>query len=224
MTTNGYLLTPDVFDRLVALGITQYQITFDGPREWHDKKRVRANGGPTFDRIWNNLLATRDRAGEFEIVVRLHVDGENQGAIPEFIDDYNRSFAEDPRYRLFLRKLERLGGTNDDTLSILAGPSADSMLADLGRRNAGRSVATEPLSVAVCYAARTNSFVVRADGRLGKCTVALKDPANDVGRLLEDGTVRLEPQRLEPWLRGLWSADVPALRCPWNGVGALSPR
>src|SRR6185369_11165105 len=107
MTTNGYLLTRDVFDRLVALGITQYQITFDGPREWHDRKRVRANGGATFDRIWRNLLATRDRAGEFEIVVRLHVDRENQDAIPEFIDDYNRSFAEDPRYRLFLRKLER---------------------------------------------------------------------------------------------------------------------
>ena len=33
-------------------------------------------------------------------------------------------------------------------------------------------------SDSVCYAARGNSYVVRADGRLNKCTVALEHPNN----------------------------------------------
>ena len=63
ITTNAYLMTPSVFERLLDWGVTRFQISFDGPRDWHDRKRVRPGGGRTFDRIWGNLLDTRPCPG-----------------------------------------------------------------------------------------------------------------------------------------------------------------
>jgi sulfatase maturation enzyme AslB (radical SAM superfamily) len=37
-----------------------YQISFDGPREWHDRKRVLANGERTYDRIWSHLCQMKE--------------------------------------------------------------------------------------------------------------------------------------------------------------------
>lgn len=39
MTTNGYLLSKEKFVRLVEMRVKQYEITFDGEREFHDKVR-----------------------------------------------------------------------------------------------------------------------------------------------------------------------------------------
>jgi uncharacterized protein len=70
----------------------------------------------------------------------------------------------------------------------------------------------------VCYAARGNSFLVRADGRLGKCTVALAHPRNDIGRIHEDGTLEIDSARAWPWMRGLASGDARELFCPLEGL------
>ena len=110
ITTNGYNLTREVFDRLVGLGVTRYMISFDGPREFHNRKRVLANGGGTFDRIWKNVTALKDAEGEFSVVVRLHLDRENLASAPEFVADFEATFGLDPRFKLFVRKLSALGG------------------------------------------------------------------------------------------------------------------
>ena len=66
----------------------------------------------------------------------------------------------------------------------------------------------------ICYAAKANSLLVRADGRIGKCTVALNDPRNDIGRLAEDGSVVIDNDKLRPWISGLGTLDVATLGCP----------
>ncbi len=66
----------------------------------------------------------------------------------------------------------------------------------------------------ICYAARANAFVIRSDGRGAKCTVALQDERNTVGRLCENGDIVVDPSRHLPWLQGLVSGDPIALSCP----------
>lgn len=46
------------------------------------------------------------------------------------------------------------------------------------------------------------------------CTVALEDPANDVGVINEDGTLELDRARLLKWVRGLSSGDAVELGLP----------
>jgi len=84
-------------------------------------------------------------------------------------------------------------------------------------RESGLSTFAPGESCNVCYAARGNSFVVRANGDLAKCTVALSSPENRVGRLSEVGRLELDSVKMGGWLRGLFSGDAKQLRCPRNG-------
>lgn len=67
----------------------------------------------------------------------------------------------------------------------------------------------------ICYAAKPNSLLVRANGRIGKCTVALNDDRNDIGRINPDGTLSVDNDKLRPWMRGLSDLDPADLGCPW---------
>ena len=40
MSTNGYVLDTELFQRLLGWNIRTYQISFDGPEEVHDRKRI----------------------------------------------------------------------------------------------------------------------------------------------------------------------------------------
>lgn len=66
----------------------------------------------------------------------------------------------------------------------------------------------------ICYAARPNSLLIRANGRVGKCTVALNDTRNDIGRLRKDGTVAIDQEKLGPWIKGMETLDLDTLGCP----------
>ena len=219
MTTNGWLLTEPVFARLLELGVAEYQITFDGTRAFHDRKRIRADGKGSFDRIWANLLALRAVSAPFSITVRLHLSRENVSCIDEFLDQYRAAFQADPRFELFIRGLARLGGPNDESLPVFGDVEGKAVIEEARDRARARGLKLlKPgPSDSICYAARGNSFVIRADGRLNKCTVALENPGNQVGRIHEDGTLEVAPARMVMWMRGLHSGDPAELQCPMLG-------
>lgn len=218
-TTNGYLLTPALADRLLDLKVSRYQISFDGPREWHDQKRVLAGGKGTFDRIWGNLLALRGLGREFTVTIRVHVDRENADVIPRFIDECADAFAGDPRFEMFIRGLSRLGGPNDADLAVFERSEGEAVFEGLRSYARSRGLKTMQLSQedSICYAARGNSYVIRANGRLNKCTVSLEHPNNQVGHIRENGTVEVDAQKMVMWMRGLRSENAAELKCPMKG-------
>jgi uncharacterized protein len=220
VTTNAYLLTRPLMERLVRAGATDYQISFDGPRAWHDRKRVRPGGLPTFDRVWGNLRECRRSDAPVRIFVRLHVDSENAAAIPEFLEEYRAEFASDDRFQLYIRGLSRLGGPNDPSLPILEGEARAETIDALRRRAAEMGIRQPQLRPEsfVCYAAMGNSFVIRADGRVNKCTVALDHPRNQVGRLDSEGKFHLQNELVRPWMRGFDSENRAELSCPMRGL------
>lgn len=80
--------------------------------------------------------------------------------------------------------------------------------------------ASDPMTLAggyICYAAQPNSILIRADGRLGKCTVAFDDPKNTVGVIREDGSVFIDGENMNYWLRGNISGRETELGCPAYG-------
>jgi uncharacterized protein len=227
VTTNAYLLDRACFGRLLDLGVTHYQIAFDGPPEHHDRKRVLAGGKGTFDRIWKNVLAMREVNRTFEALIRVHVDRENADAMPAFIHRYREALGQDGRFRIFIRPLSRLGGPRDAALPILDAAEAARILPDLHAQahplERGGQPGLQPLALSgVCYASMPHSFLVRADGRLNKCTVALDHPNNQIGCLREDGTMVLDSSKVSPWIRGLISGDEGELQCPMEGYADAS--
>lgn len=65
---------------------------------------------------------------------------------------------------------------------------------------------------------RPNSLVIRANGSIAKCTVALWDPSNTIGRLAPDDTLHVDNARLGPWLRGWSKGDWASVGCPHVGM------
>src|SRR5262249_9189837 len=59
--TNGLLLTADVVDRMLPLGLKGVKVTLDGDRDTHNRMRPLRGGQGTFDRIIENVRAVADR-------------------------------------------------------------------------------------------------------------------------------------------------------------------
>jgi len=215
MTTNGYHLDHERMTRLLELGVDRFMIAIDGPPWIHDTRRTLANGRGTFDRIWANLLSARRQARTFEITIRVQLDRQTTDALDELLGLFESAFAEDSRFQLAFYPLRCTNGRGTSVVDYLDAAECESVPVEAQSRAAEMELAfrESPSSIA-CHAARGNSFVVRSDGGLSKCVVALSDPSNRIGRLCEDGRVEVDDAKLSPWLRGLWSEDPDELGCP----------
>jgi len=69
-TTNGFFLTPEVAEKIIPLGVREFQITLDGIQEEHDKRRVLQAGGGTFNVIMQNLRYLKGTDHTFVIIIR----------------------------------------------------------------------------------------------------------------------------------------------------------
>lgn len=224
MTTNGFLLTPDRFQELLALGVRRYQISLDGYRDKHDRTRRRIDGGGTFGTIWSNLLAARSCPQDFSIMLRVHFSPYTLEQVEELIQEINREFGADPRFRIFFKAITRLGGPNNDRIPRTSTAWQEKVKRRLMKLVRGHTDVVDPAGGCyICYAAEPNSLVVRSDGQLARCTVAFDDPRNQVGYLKPDGTLELDLERSRLWFAGLETLDREVLHCPLPKLAKLDP-
>ncbi len=71
IVTNGYLMTPEVTDRLEKMMVRNAQVTLDGPARMHDKKRPLKNGKGSFATIIKNLVYATPK---IRIGIRVNID------------------------------------------------------------------------------------------------------------------------------------------------------
>ncbi|ACB86003.1 radical SAM/SPASM domain-containing protein [Natranaerobius thermophilus] len=83
LITNGYNLNRETVDKLNQLNISSIQITLDGPKDIHDKRRPARGGQPTFSKIVQNLCDCKDILPN--VSVRVNVDKENVERIQEVL-------------------------------------------------------------------------------------------------------------------------------------------
>jgi uncharacterized protein len=233
MTTNLTLLNQLRLDLLARCGFTFFQVTLDGPRAIHDSRRVTLGSKGTFEDIWKNLLLLKESDYPLEVMMRIHFDASTFAALDSsgFIREVAHTFVVgDERFSLHFNPLEPWGraaragvaffpsqAATDEALAALL---SQSILAGVSLRQLPQSDLTMPTGESghiVCYAARANSFVIRSDGRISKCTVALDSPKNTIGRLLPSGELEIDHDRHLPWLRGLISGNADNLSCPAIG-------
>ena len=73
--TNGTLLNHDNFIKLYNEGINTFQITLDGPKFIHDKRRPTKSGQSCWDLINSNILGMLEY--DVTISIRINIDSEN---------------------------------------------------------------------------------------------------------------------------------------------------
>lgn len=243
-TTNAYLLTPELLEELVGLNQNFFQVTLDGWGKEHDITRKLANGGGTFAVIWRNLLSARDSALSFEMLLRIHLTGSNFDTLKDLCREVYREFGRDSRFRLDFQDVRDLGGSGGASVDPLSAREFKRRVANLqhiaaqgeepeciseatidasvleeskktgesaGGRRGYEVEADEPY---ICYASKPNHLLIRADGRIGKCTVALDHPANTVGSIKADGTIVVDQGLMGRWFTGFGSFDLSEMGCP----------
>jgi uncharacterized protein len=248
VTTNAYLLTPSVLEDLVDLRQTFYQVSLDGAPADHDKTRIRADGAGTFARIWENMLAARGVDREFTIQFRVHMTPHNFESLKELALMIRSEFGSDGRFRVDLQHIRNMGGSGSKNVTLMSDeqiadrartirsllstgqlPSEPSAAARPAETQAGaKKRVTERGSTGaggndICYAAKPNHWMIRANGNIGRCTVILNDARNELGRLLPDGTMELRQDRISPWFTGFDELDVDRLACPAIAVPPIKP-
>jgi len=224
ITTNGHLLDLETFETLTSLGVNRFQISLDGPETVHNKTRIQRGGAGTFRQIWDNLIAISVKSSkEALILLRIHYSPSTWKYLFDLIEDINSVFGEDKRFVVFFKSIERLGGDNDDEIEVFDKATKEKIKRTLGEALKYDRMRYESANEEnyICYASQANSFIIRANGDLAKCTVALYEEHNKIGKILPDGKLEIEKQKILPWLHGLETRDAKTLACPYNQIKKL---
>ena len=176
ITTNGYLLTPENINKLIADKVYSYCITLDGLAISHDNQRVLINGDPTFDKIVNNLRYIRDKIKFrfLSICVRTNFTRTILNGINEFLEFYNSEFGRDPRFSALFKLASDWGGERIESIrQELLEPRAyekiyNSVLSNSVTVNLN-NLGSLYFGGMTCNAVRRNKYTISTNGMIAKC-------------------------------------------------------
>jgi len=207
VTTNGYLLTPERARELIDLGILDYQITIDGPKECHDRMRVLRSGHGTFDRVLGNVVGLARQHRRVTITLRVNFNHLNLSAVPELLS----GVPADIRPQLSL-SLEPVFGSC--LLSATANMERERISASLAAfyyeafalgfdvTNGAGSV--QPGKLVYCDAEREHQYLLNFNGDVFKCGVSKFASTDRVGYLDVAGEVVRDALAWSCYVNGEW--------------------
>ncbi len=220
MTTNGYYLTPVMVERMYPNKVRQFTITLDGPRESHDKLRVRSDGHPTFDTIIKNLKDIRDATPRrrVQILVRTNVSREVYENLDRHLSLLAAEFGHDRRFSFFFRATEDWGGAAVKSITEkLLRPKDYRRVYDLLINSDApldyQMYIDDLTHPSICYAGQRNSYVIGGDGCIYKCTVYLDHSSNLIGQVTEDGAFEIDDSKHSRWISSFAAEQSKCSRC-----------
>ena len=170
ITTNGYLLTPQVYDKLVSLHVKNYQITVDGFDDTHNYLRPLVGGQPSWEKIIENVKYINTKDDNTSVVIRTNysndsVDKLNQWKKWEEQSLTNAKFIFDyvPVSR-FSKKVPEKYVVHDS--KKFEKVYEDKLL------NTSRLV--KPFS-GICNSAHPNYYSITTDGKIARCETLFND-------------------------------------------------
>jgi uncharacterized protein len=196
--TNGHLLKATTARELVRLGVANAQITIDGPRHIHDKRRViKGSRSSTFDQIIDNISNLPD---ELTVTLRVNVDKDNRDYVEDLLYQLDELMVL-PRVSVSVARVENFSKRDSPGYLLTAVEFAEFEVALSKKAELqGWPLYVSPLSpriVGVCQVDSPNSFLVSPTGELFKCWAELGNNGHVVGHLLKPETwTKLRPTRL----------------------------
>ncbi len=176
VTTNGYLLTPNVCDQLRRAGVKGVMVTLDGPPAFHNKRRPLKGGQPTFDTIIRNLRS----AVEFfdRVNIRCNVDKENAEALNEFLEILATNGLNRPNVTIVFSPTTIYEAIVPELCEVDAETYTEKTLAALEKALAlGFKIARrDKEDLLNCLALTRNFFAITPSGDIYKCPTFAGDP------------------------------------------------
>ncbi len=191
ITTNGYLLTEELAERLARSGLDHVKVTLDGDASTHCMSRVAKNGEDTFRRVFDGVIAASRQ-------VRVTVNGNYQ---PSTVGGFRPLIAELAAAGLprgselsFTPALAGLGHAAEDTgLACSWGRSDLAHHVALHDAVIAAGFESSPLNaVGPCELHDLQSFAIGPTGVIYKCPGFLGQPSWAIGHVTSGLTERYE--------------------------------
>lgn len=193
IVTNGYLLNTKNADKLKELGVSEAQVTIDGPAELHDKRRMLKGGQKTFKKIIENVKKASEK---INIAVRMNVDETNKDHIKDVIEilvkeglERQVGFYPGQTYP-YTEVCKDIGQTclSRKDYSLL-GLKTLMLLAEYGF---SYSYWIPSSRGNYCTADKDNSFVITPSGGIVNCWNETAKPDMEIGHLIRSCTKKME--------------------------------
>ncbi len=177
--TNGYNLDAGMRARLAACGVNRYQVTLDGPRLIHDRRRRLKDGGATFDVIVDNIRAVMQTA---KVDIRVNIDTENVSALDKIVDALQQEGLLAHCWPAFSHVDAITDASAGYAARCLAMRDFSEAVSGVYERcSKALGVAPLPAAPHVCGAVHKNSFVIDPEGRLYRCWTVIGDERECIG-------------------------------------------
>lgn len=204
MTTNGYLLNADMFDKLYRLRVYTYMITLDGFRDQHNQVKFTNDGKGSYDVILNNLLRIRDnKQYKFaHIIVRVNVSRDTFNRIDEFVSYVSSLFSDDKRFEITFAAV--VPYTENTLYDKFVNPFElhEHLFKNEIYMN---KIYDEKLKIGQlipeqkCLAALKNAYVIAPDLSVYKCYSYFENTANKVGNINSKGDLIINETAHKRW-------------------------
>lgn len=213
VTTNGYLLDEAAATTLRDLGVSSYQVTIDGLRRTHDRRRPLLNGRGTFETILRNVKQLTRLDKNAKVSIRMNVDAHNASEYHRLFD-YVRRFLGSDRISVHPGFVDNYTLACSSTEScMLDRPAQAEFYIDQYKRYGIYGDWFYPkVTHGNCMARYVNSFVVGPKGELYKCLAAVGMGSMSIGDVNNPGNAITDEGLMSEFLRGNDYLDSPTCR------------
>lgn len=208
IVTNGYLLDYEIGKKLKECSISHIQVTIDGPPEIHDKRRMLLNGGPTFEKIMENVS---EICNETNISIRVNIDRDNLKKVAEMLDIFD-TYNLKGKVGVYLAPVDNINGTCSQSNCLSSKEFADVNAEFYEKYNyRGYSNINLPTSnLYICGAINPYSLIISPNGDLYKCWDDIGNNSEKVGNISEG--ISLTPKNVS-WISYDYMIDSECNSC-----------
>lgn len=173
VVTNGYLLTPKIYDELVSLDVKMFQVTVDGFAETHDKMRPMANGKSSWNKIMENMEYINSKNDNTIIDFRANYNDININTLRDYRNWLHEKF-DNKKFRFQFHPVVGFStGVDENLLASNVTDDKKNILDELHDYKDTRSFhyghhMLKKYSY-ICKVAWPSYFTLFTDGRLSKC-------------------------------------------------------
>lgn len=188
--TNGSKLTDENVKRLISCGVAGIQVTLDGPKEVHERRRVCLDSHANYDRIMSFLRNSQEYAG-LNVQIRINIDKENINSIETLLAEL--SYLENKELMVSFARVEYFSDNCSNVQDMMFSSREFSQIErELIKiaKEFGLSVndnsSNYPFAIeSYCGATQGNSIIIDMSGNIYQCLSDSSSPSEAISNVFE---------------------------------------
>ncbi len=200
IVTNGTLIDQEVIDRLFIPNKMYMQISIDGLKESHNRKRTYKNHNGTYDKITQNLENLLTNGLKEFVTLRINIDQENISEAERIIETF-RPYSDDIYFGLLTPQGHNINNAQNCISSKDCASKHDYEFTQALKRYGINPIGSKFGKKMPCADNSENKYMIDPYLDIYKCDLLLGKKEYRVGFLNETGKLNLLPQFYEQMTR-----------------------